>query len=131
MGIMKSKMGMLAMTAMMLGGAGMVGTGRNSYSPPPRRKEHPAPLGDTTILKEIPKGHKTELITIDVKDGDKIYTFMCMISFGTQKSRLKRIAGKKREIEQYVRRLPDDMLLARNEFASVFEIIKPTEDGKK
>jgi hypothetical protein len=120
--------GILAATALMMGGmsAGMHGGRRSGYEPPQHERIY-TPLGNTALINDIPKGHRTELIEMVFISGKKEFTFNVMISYGTEKSRLKRIAGKRREIQSYLNTTPDNLIEKRNEFTQCLYLEAPTQ----
>lgn len=128
MSIMKGKGSTLMLAAMMMGGAGMVGSGRR-YQEPVRRKPCHTPLGNTAVLKEIPKGHKTELFFMAFRIRDEEYHFEVLISYGTAKSKEKRRRAKFREIQEYLIRTPDDLIHSRKEYR-MYRKIEKTDNEK-
>lgn len=110
----------LAVTALMasvtMHGQGMVGSSRREYGDKPVKKIIPAPF--QALVLSPPKGHKIESISLQYPCHNRMWHIEVEYSYGTSKSNLKRRTAKIREVQEYIRNVPVEILLERNEFYS-------------
>ena len=113
---MKSGLIMAAGLALM----GMTNTGteyitRTGYNPRSKRKPYPLPdeIGIPTV---IPKGHKTEAVNFEFNWQNHLLKINCTITYGTEKSKIKRISSLRGYLIEYIRVVPLINIIEYNQF---------------
>lgn len=120
---------LLLATAVMMTGQGMVGSSRGGSSQRREPEIIPKPIGDTTVLNEIPKGHKTEKAKFIILHHDNFhYEWVVEYSYGTPKTKERRCNAALRDIQDYMRRVPVEELRRRNEFVRYFSAKEEDSD---
>jgi hypothetical protein len=75
-----------------------------------------APLKNILNPAEIPKGHSVTPVIFEIEYDYYKFLFKAQVSHGTEKSKAKRTALIKRQIEQYLRRTPIKEVLVQREY---------------
>lgn len=110
---MKGIAGLMAATAMMMGSM-PTGRARHDRSAEPRKKLIPPPFSKK--VSPLPKGHKIDVIEMQHECRGRIYFVEIEYSYGTKGSQIKRHDARIREVIEYLRETPDNILMERAEF---------------
>lgn len=116
---MKGIASLMGMTLALGGSFPHLGHSHENYNRKRKKKDH-QPLPDSLGIPEhIHKGHTTEPVTFEFVATKHVVSINCTVTYGTLKSRLKRINAVRRELEKYLSETPIEKIIEFGQFEIV------------